>query len=170
MTPFRWVLVSSLRTDFTAIDIWWKWLLDSLFIFYKNFDFLKQIESTHVSPKQLWLLLKLVKRWSRITRRCSGRIPGRKSLIWAQVFYVSLVLLFKLFRRGSLSYPSYYLHSVLCFRGISLFWAQLRGTDLSLIEFNAWSFDFDLGLHHLYWIWYWYRLWVGDICISINNF
>ena len=170
MTPFRRVLVSSLRTDFTAIDIWWKWLLDSLFIFYKNFDFFKQIESTHVSPKQLRLLLKLVKRWSGITRRCSSRIPGRKGLIWAQVFYVSLVLLFKLFRRGSFSYPSYYLHPVLSFRGISLFWAQLRGTDLSFIEFNAWSLDFDLGLHHRYYVCHHLWLWVDDICISINNF
>ena len=149
MTALRRVLISSLRTDFTAIDIWWKWLLDSLFIFYKNFDFLEQIESAHVSPKQLWLLLKLVKGWSGITWRCGSRIPCGKGLIWTQVFYVSLVLLFKLFRRGSsLCYSRYYLHSVLCFWGITLFWAQLGGADLSLIEFNAWSLDFDLGLHH----------------------
>ena len=147
MASFRGVLVSCLRTDFTAIDTWWKRLLDSLFIFYKNFDFFEQIESAHVSPKQLWLLLKLVKWWSGITWRCTSRIPGRKDLIRTEVFYVSLVLLFKLFGRGCLSYPSYYLQSVLCFRGISFFWAQLRSTDLPLIEFNAWSLDFNLCLH-----------------------
>ena len=170
MTAFRWVLICGLRTDFTAIDIWWKWLLDSLFIFYKNFDFFEQIESAHISPKQLRLLLKLVKRWSGITRRCSSRIPGWKGLVWTQVFYVSLVLLFKLFLRSSLGYPSYYLHPILWFRGISLFRDELRSTDLSLIELNTWSLDFDLWLDDRYSIWHWCRLRVADICIPIIYF
>ncbi len=158
MTSFRRVLVSCLRTDFTAIDTWWKRLLDSLFIFYKNFDFFEQIEPAHVSPKQLWLLLKLVKWWSGITWRCTSRIPGRKGLIRTEVFYVSLVLLFKLFGRGCLSYPSYYLQSVLGFWGISLFWTQLRSADLPLIKFNAWSLDFNLWLHCRSCILHCYRL------------
>ena len=170
MASFGGVLVSCLRTDFTAIDTWWKWLLDSLFIFYKNFDFFEQIESAHVSPKQLWLLLKLVKWWSGITWWCTSRIPGWKGLIRAEVFYVSLVLLFKLFGRGSLSYPSYYLQSVLGFRGIPLFWAQLRSTYLSFIKFNAWSLDFDLWLHYWSCILHWYRLNVALTSISINDF
>jgi len=50
-------------------------LLDSLLILYKNFNFFQQVESTHVSSKQLGLLLKLVEWWMRVTGRSHSGIP-----------------------------------------------------------------------------------------------
>lgn len=158
-TALGWILIGSLRADFTAaIDTWWEWLLDSLFILNKDFYFLKQIESAHVSPEQLWLLLELIEWWTGVARGCTRYIPGWEGLIRTHILNISrllvVVLLFKLFgRHHCLLDPRHYFHSVFYLGGITLFCTQLRGTDLSLIEFDAWSLDFNLWMRYRPCIW-----------------